>query len=223
MGDLGIFPPASTGRYTAREGAEPWTRVDKMLLFPVLAACGSEYSYLETSVALCRFLDRSPVFPPTQRPGRGEVQAAAVKILERKTVTEVLTRGVLEDLAHRVFTGRRTGRPWTWTEIRLVRSYHNKRVLGGCRTALEQGEFLCLLNRGWSDGDRLQRMLDTLASHQMLDNPPEDRAAHPGGLKNLPAALIRVRSIGEEIGSEFPAAWSNLYDVLEGLPSSTLR
>lgn len=227
-GDLGLFPPAATGRYTARKGADPWTRVDRLLLYPVLAACGSEFAYLETAVWLCEFLNRPPVFPAGYRPRRLDVQLAAVKTLERKTVTEGLAVSELfESLAARAYNGRRTGLPLTWTELRLVRSYHAKRTgTGGAALAVGRGSFLTFLNRGQADGPQLAALLDQLARGEPQDDPPEDRGANPSAAAvdiNLAKALTRVRTIGEESGSEFPAAWAGLYDVLGGLTSSTLR
>lgn len=227
--DLGLFPPAATGRYSARRGSEPWTELDRLLLYPVLARCGSEYSYLRTCSWLCSILGRDPVFPETQRPTRTEQLEAAVKIIERKTVTEnLLVSGCLAHLARPLNTWRRTGLPFSYFEVRLVRAFHNKRVLAGPPgregrlKTISEHQLLDYLDRRHEDQPSLRAMLAQLEKSQRLDDAPEDRAADPSSLANglkVAGAVQRVRSAAPE---NLQREWAGLADVLDGVPSSTL-
>lgn len=217
--DLGLFPPASTGRYTARKGSDPWTDLDRMLLYPILAACGTEHAYYDTCLWLCEFLGRAPVFPDTKRPTTAEKHAAAAKLIEHSTVTVGLsTKGSLEGLASRLFFGTRTGKDLTWGELRLVRSWCQKKIAapgskGEWAGVIPAPVFLFYLDRGTTDLGNLEQVCQLVKNGTAM-SVHEDRDRHPAEASRELRLGRTVKLVREAPDNKLPVAWENLLHVL---------
>lgn len=133
MNDGGLIPPPQrhSGRYSERPDAQrPWGVTEDLVLWPVLAACGSEYTYRCACLFLCETLGREPVYPASASPDTKTVQDDAVALIERRTVTAVLAgdRPAVTRLAAKLPYAR-SGQPLTWAESeRLIPAYVRKLV-----------------------------------------------------------------------------------------------
>lgn len=212
---LGIFDePAKKGRYAARNPPRPWTPQEDLVLFPVLLACHSERAYVAACRFLCRTLNREPAFPSGAKPTESQIAASCISIVERRTVTELMTKwytGFAPDCFGTLAV--RSGEPASWAELaRFVRPYQTKRTAG--TSAVKPADFLTLLERDEDDQqwfDNVAGVIDTVRIEEDLGAvSPTD----PRNVVELAAAVRVYVGIPANDPVELTRAWTELHEVL---------
>lgn len=171
MDELGELFPIKSGRYTVRPSTRPWSLNEDFILWPILLSCESDRAYLEACGRICEILDRIPVFDHI--PTRSEVIRESKDIIERRTITEMMSPGRpgMSTFSLDVFGKNRSGKPLTWAEReRFLKPYYRKK-----RDRIAVPLLMCLLERDSSD---LPMIADFLAecphdppSMEKLDAP----------------------------------------------------
>lgn len=184
--DGGLIPaaPRHSGRYAQRPADQrPWGVAEDLVLWPVLAACGSEFAYREACVFLCKALDREPVYPASAAPDTKTRQNDAVALIERRTVTAVLAgdRPAVARLALKL-PAVRSGHPLTWAECEKLIPQYVRRCTEKKPSVSEPGLYALLGRTIDGDCDAVgRRMLRCAASGCAPGDTPPDRRPLPLG------------------------------------------
>lgn len=218
--DLGVFPPSprGDGRYAARRPQRPWTNLEDMVLHPVLLACQSERAYLQACRFLCRVLDREPCFPEGSRPAETRVAASCVSIIERRTITELMSCWPIHFNPEALgVLGCRSEMPASWAEVaRFLRPFREKQKKNTTQIGYE--ELLLVLDRvevddyGW-----LRELLDRIDDPTL--NITEDLTAQapcrPQNERPLKEAILTYINTPTADGRGLRNAWKELHEILQ--------
>lgn len=210
--DLGLFNAPKEGRYVARPPARPWTLQENFVLLPVLIPCQSERAYLAAVRFLCATLDREPVFGPNERPDGPRKQTERNSIIERRTVTELLS-GLVQNqatFARDLWRVARIDAPLTWAERnKFLRPYAKKAE--NKQPAIPEAELLVLLDRAPNDARMGCFLGDLRAGAALVESQDE---TIPAPTTTEIATCVR-RFVGTP-ADNWPAlrmAWAQLWEA----------
>ena len=178
MNDGGLVPaaPRHSERYSAHVASPPWGTAEDLVLWPVLAACGSDYAYREACLFLCRALNRPCVYAAGAWPSLRTRQDDAVALIEHRLVTDVLNakRPEVVRLAMKL-PAARSGQPLTWAECEELIPQYVRKLCEQKPTVSEQGFYALLGRDPVADAPAVQRRVKQVRGGKRAPFPPDRR------------------------------------------------
>lgn len=215
--DLGIFPPhdpCGGERYNWRDDGPPWTITREMVCTAMTLAAPNEATYMGFG-GICSFLGNifghTPAYAPTAKPDTITRCRDQRDLIERRTVTEVLSdralsnRDTVLSVWERVTQRQRTRSPWTWGDAYMLAKHRNKAVTG--QPQLDVDRLSVLYDRAVDD--------PYLISMLGCDHPPiPTRRIVLWGIVELRNAITRFVDIPTDQTDALRDAWDEFHRTL---------